>query len=43
MNLPSDLKHYRAPLSFEPVDSVIAFLALVAIALILLAFWGAYG
>ena len=38
-----DLRHYHAPRSFEPVDSVIAFLCLVAIALILLAFWGAYG
>ena len=43
MNLPSDLKDYRAPLSFEPVDSVIAFLALVAIALILLALEAAFG
>ena len=43
MNLPDDLKSYRAPRSFPPVDDVIAFLALAAIALILLAFWGAYG
>ena len=41
--IPQDVKNYRAPISFEPVDSVIAFLSLVAIALILLAFWGAYG
>ena len=43
MSLPSDLKHYRAERSFELVDGIIAFLGLAGIALILLAFWGAYG
>ena len=38
-----DLRHYRAPRNFEPVDSVIAFLSLVAIALILLALEAAFG
>ena len=38
-----DLKHYSAPRDpFCVVDDVIAFLGLLAIALILLAFWGAY-
>ena len=40
--IPQDVKNYRAPRSFEPVEDAVAFLALVAIALILLAFWGAY-
>ena len=38
-----DLRHLPPRDPFQPVDDVIAFLALVAFALFLLAFWGAYG
>ena len=44
MNLPSDLKAYKAPVdAFQVLDDAEAFGGLVALALLLLAFWGAYG
>ena len=38
-----DLRHLPPRDPFCVVDDVIAFLGLLAIALLLLAFWGAYG
>ena len=41
MNLPSDMKDYEAPRDpFQPLDDVIAFLSLIALALLLIAFGG---
>ena len=41
MNLPSDMKNYEAPRDpFQWLDDAVAFLSLIAIALLMLAFGG---